>query len=289
MERWLSPDMSPSFLLLGIGFISLSTVFGLIVSRIKGSFKPFGKSSAIYLLVYCAVFALLGFGIALPVFKSYLQYFIFFQVLFTGVGIAHLFTQQRFLKWTGDGAFWAELVYALAIALIGAICFVMVYRIVNRNGLELIMATALTSFVVPFFVYYTYRHATNISPKIFRQWKYPVHASLQDPDENKLKNLLVISFEFQKKDTDRYYTNFRAKAPADMEFGQLFYYFINDYNERHPNGAIKYVNTSGDPNGWIFFKKPKWYTIITQYIDTEKTIFLNNIRENDVIICSRIS
>lgn len=287
MERWFSPEMAPSFLWLGIGFISLSTLFGWVVTKVRGAVKPFVKTSLVYLLICCAVFALTGFCMAFP-FGSYLQYFLFLQVLFICWGIIHLFTLYRFLKWAGEGAFWAELIFTVVVMLLGAICFVMTYRIINREGLELIMATAVIAFIVPFFVYYTYRKAIAIPPKIFRQWYYPVHAHLQDPDESKLKNLLVISFEFQKKEADRYFTNFRAKAPADMEFGQLFYYFINDYNERHPNAAIHYA-AENTPNGWIFFKKPKWYTIVTQYIDTEKTIFLNDIKENDVIICSRIS
>ena len=96
-----------------------------------------------------------------------------------------------------------------------------------------------------------------------------------------------IRFEFKKKINDGAITNFRAKAPVDMYFGELFYYFINDYNERHPDGRVEYVNGSGEPNGWVFYKKPRWHTLGTSYIDAEKTIFNNHIKENDVIICSR--
>lgn len=288
MERWLSPDMSPSFLMLGIAFLSLSALTGFVIARIKGSFKPFGKPSLIYLVVACIAFALCGFAIAIRL-GSYLQYFILFQLLFAGLGTLHFFASRRWLKWTGDDAFWAELLFAIALMLVGCICYIMVYRIVNREGLDLIMATSVIAFMIPFFVYYTYKYAIAIPPKIFRGWEYPAHVQLQEPDETKLKNLLVISFEFQKKGEDKYYTNFRAKAPLDMEFGELFYYFINDYNERHPNGKIEFLHDSREPHGWIFFKKPKWYTIQTSYIDTDKTIFLNSIKENDVIICSRIS
>jgi len=72
-----------------------------------------------------------------------------------------------------------------------------------------------------------------------------------------------------------------------MELGELFYYFINDYNERHPLEHIQYVNGPGDPHGWMFYKKPKWYNILTRYMDADRTIFLNGIRENDVIVCIR--
>lgn len=287
MERWFSPEMSPSFLLLGLGFLSLSAVFTLVIGKVRGAVKPYIKSSLLYMVACCALFALAGLCITIP-FSSYLKHFVFFQIVFIVIGTAHLFLQYRFLKWAGEGSFWAQLIFLVILMVAGAMCFVMTYRITNREGIELIMATAVTAFIVPFFVFQTYSAAIGIPAKIFRQWHYPVNAHIQDPDESKLKNLLVISFEFQKKETDRYFTNFRAKAPADMEFGQLFYYFINDYNERHPNAAIHFAQ-EGAPNGWIFFKKPRWYTIVTQYVDTDRTIFLNNIKENDVIICSRIS
>ena len=115
-----------------------------------------------------------------------------------------------------------------------------------------------------------------------------MHEEVDDPDESKMKNMLVISFEFQKKPTDKYFTNFRAKAPADMEFGQLFYYFINDYNERHPKEQIEFVSDKGNAHGWIFYRKPRWYSIGTNYIEPENSFFINHIKENDVIVCSRV-
>lgn len=149
------------------------------------------------------------------------------------------------------------------------------------------MASSVLFFVISFFVYNTFLKVVSIPIKIYKKWYYPVHEAIDDPDEAKLKNILIISFEFQKKKTDQYFTNFRAKAPSDMEFGQLFYYFINDYNERHPNGKIEYVNEHRSPYGWIFYRKPKWYSIGTKYIDTDFTFFTNHIRENDVIVCDR--
>ena len=151
------------------------------------------------------------------------------------------------------------------------------------------MALAGLFFMVPLLVWQTYLKAIEIAPKIYKLWYYPVqHRAEFLPDDSKLKNFLIISFEFKKKEEDDYYTNFRAKAPVDMEAGELFYYFLNDYNIRHAKSKINYIdNKSGQPYGWIFYKKPKWYTIFTKYIDMDKTVFINNIRENDIIVCNR--
>ena len=281
MGRWMS--------LLGVGAIGLATLMGWLISRAKGSFKAFSKRTILYTLSYVLFLALTGFCIALPLFSQYLYYFIFFQALYLAAGILHLFTARRWLKWMGPGAFWPGLLHLLVMMLLGAVGMIMTYRIVNRDGAEIAMSTSLLFFILPYFVYQTYQLSIAMPPKIYKQWYYPVHSQEPELNEAKLRNMLVISFEFQKQMNDRYFTNFRAKAPVDMEFGDLFYYFINDYNDRHENGSIRYSDTHGGVHGWIFYRKPKWYHLSTKYIDTDKTVFINNIRENDVIICNRVS
>jgi len=280
MGKWM--------MVLSLGTIGLSALMGLLISRVRGSFKAFSKRTILYTLSFVLFLALSGFCIALP-FTQYLFAFLFFQGLFLGMGIVHLFAARRWLKWMGPGAFWPEVLHLVVIMLLGAVGMIMTYRVVNREGAEIAMSTAAIFFLVPYFVHKTYLRSVAIPPKVYKQWYYPAHAQEPELEEGKLKNLLVISFEFQKQTSDRYFTNFRAKAPVDMEFGQLFYYFINDYNDRHGGSSIRYANHQGDLHGWIFYRKPKWYHLSTKYIDTEKTIFINNIKENDVIICNRVS
>jgi hypothetical protein len=290
VDRWLTPDLNRLLLYLGIGLISFSVIISLVAKKIRSSFKPFSKKAIWYLIIAAAVFALTGLFIAIRFFSTYTGYFVFFQVLFLLYGCLHIYLMQRKMAWGKDKqSFWPDLIYTVLIMLAGAICFMVTYRLVNREGLELSMMMSALFFIIPLFVWHTYQAALAIPPKVLNQWYYPVHEPMEDPEEGKLKNMLLISFEFQKNGNDSFFTNFRAKAPVDMELGQLFYYFINDYNERHPQGQIHYTNATGKPYGWMFYKKPKWYTILTTYMDSEKTIFLNRIRENDVIVCSRIN
>jgi hypothetical protein len=193
------------------------------------------------------------------------------------------------MDWGKDKqTFVPDLIFTFIILLAGAICFMLAYRWLNREGLEISMMFSTLFFIIPLFVWHTFLSALAIPPKVLNQWYYPVHEPMEDPEESKLKNMLLISFEFQKNGQESFFTNFRAKAPVDMELGELFYYFINDYNERHPQGQIHFSNGTGKPYGWMFYKKPKWYTVMTTYMDSDKTIYLNRIRENDVIVCSRI-
>jgi hypothetical protein len=285
----LTPELNRLLLYLGIGLVSFASIIGLVAKKIRSSFKPFSKKAIWYLLISVAVFALTGLFIAVGLFSNYNRYFIFFQVLFLLYGGLHIHMMQRKMDWGKDKqTFIPDLMFTFLILLAGAICFVLAYRWVNREGLELPMMWATIFFIIPLFVWHGFLTALAIPPKVLNKWYYPVHEPMEDPEENKLKNMLLISFEFQKNGQDAFFTNFRAKAPVDMELGELFYYFINDYNERHPQGQILFSNGTGKPHGWMFYKKPKWYTILTTYMDADKTIFLNRIRENDVIVCSRI-
>lgn len=293
MEKVLTNEMSKFLIILGIGVISLSVVMARIISRVRGSFKPYRKATILYMLVSLLFFSVIATSIHFvnfpePVTINLLTLYIFYQVYFLLLGIVHYHLMHKHLRWSGDEkSFWAELIFTIIVGMFGSMAFMAVYRLLDKTGTEYIMATSICFLIIPFFFYHTFLKAGKIPPKVIKLWAYPVHEEIEEPDESSLRNLLVISFEFQKQIGDRHYTNFRAKAPTDMEFGQLFYFFINDYNERHPNSRIQFVNGTGEPHGWIFFKKPKWYSLITEYIDPEKTIYINNIRENDVIICSR--
>ncbi|HEY8895517.1 MAG TPA: TssN family type VI secretion system protein [Niastella sp.] len=285
----LSPELNKLLLYLGIGLVSFSAIIGIFAKKIRNSFKPFSKRAIWYLLISVAIFAVTGLFIATRFFSGYNGYFIFFQVLFLLYGGLHIYMMHKKMDWGKEKqTFVPDLIFTFIILLAGAICFMLAYRWLNREGLEISMMFSTLFFIIPLFVWHTFLSALAIPPKVLNQWYYPVHEPMEDPEESKLKNMLLISFEFQKNGQESFFTNFRAKAPVDMELGELFYYFINDYNERHPQGQIHFSNGTGKPYGWMFYKKPKWYTIMTTYMDSEKTIYLNRIKENDVIVCSRI-
>ncbi len=288
MERVISDEITKYLILLGGGAVALYMVVTKLIAKVRGAYKPYRKQTFIYLITTLLIFALLGILAYPSVIQSPFTAFVVFQGCFLLLGSAHVYYMQYHIKWvSGEKTFVPELLFTVLAAVFGCIGFMLMYRFVNKNGLEYIMAATILFFIVPFFFYNTFLKAISIPPRILKEWFYPLQEEVAEPDENKLKNLLVISFEFKKKINDAAITNFRAKAPVDMYFGELFYYFINDYNERHPDSRVEYVNGSGEPNGWVFYKKPRWNTISTAYIDAEKTIFNNHIKENDVIICSR--
>jgi hypothetical protein len=289
MSKIFSQQVMMMLGIAGIVGISLMTVLGVYISKARGSFAPYRKATIIYLLVALLILAIPGFAGYKVFFIRPAYTLIACQVIFFVLGLFHIRYMHRYLKWSdSDKSFWFEAIFTLVTAAFGFIGFLIIFTWMNNEGYQYYMASSVSFFVIAFFVYNSFLRAVNIPIKIYNKWYYPVLEEVDDPDESKLKNILVISFEFQKKKTDKHFTNFRAKAPSDMEFGQLFYYFINDYNERHPNAKIEYLGERNVPYGWMFYRKPKWYSIGTKYIDTDLTFFTNHIRENDVIVCARV-
>lgn len=288
MEKIISDEATKYLLIFGGGAVALYMLIVRFVVKLKGAFKPYQKTTIMYVVAAMLLFAITAL-LAYPGFiRNTFNAFILFQVIFLLMGTLHVYYMQQKIKWiTESKTFVPELLFTILTCIFGCIGFLLVYRFLNNDGLNYVMAASAIFFIIPFFFYKTFLRATSIPPKIVKEWFYPVQQEVGEPDEAKLKNLLVISFEFKKQVNDGAITNFRAKAPADMDFGQLFYYFINDYNERHPESKVQFINDSGEPNGWVFYKKPRWSTIMTDYIDADKTIFNNHIRENDVIICNR--
>lgn len=289
MDKVLTNDMTKLLLIFFGSSLALFFFLSRWISKIKGGFKQYRSKTFLYVGAAFLLFAGAALLAALPgLVSSPGLFFIFFQTYFLLLGIWHVRAMRSHWQWTGgQGTVGTELLFTLIVAVFGCIGFFLLYRYLNKDGLQYIMAASILFFFIPYFVYHTFKKAMEIPPKLLKQWVYPVHKEVGEPNEEDMINLSVIAFEFRKQLNTPYYTNFRARAPKDMQFGQLFYYFINDYNERHPQGKIQFVNGSGEPFGWVFYKKPRWYSLFPRYIDAEETTFSNRIKENDIIICSR--
>ena len=114
-----------------------------------------------------------------------------------------------------------------------------------------------------------------------------MYQDIPEVNEDEMRDLIVIGLEMEKGFKDNSRTYFRARTPIKMDLGDLFYHFINDYNDRYPNTPIDFVDANGQPYGWVFHLKPRWFGG-AKTLDPDKAVFMNGIKENSVIICNRI-
>ena len=188
MERVISSEITKFLLLLGAGSVALFLVIANQIGEIRGAFKSYQKATLVYLILALLFFAIIALAAYPSVFEKPFSAFICFQAFFLLLGSVHLYLMPNNLKWTEDDkSFLPEMLFTFLVGLFGSISFLIVYHLINKNGLEFMMASAIIFFVIPFFFYHAFKRACAIPPKILKEWFYPVSQELEEPDDSKMK------------------------------------------------------------------------------------------------------
>lgn len=264
----------------------LSTILLLVTKKLKTTLAKNKKKALPYILFVVLTFGLAGFlGYDKVLNAVPLHSFIAIQIVFFILGIVHVIVIHHFFPEMKDTKNLAtEILFTLALLFIGLTVFSNVIGRFKPNYTFIFLGTGL-AWLIPFLFYKCYLFALTIPLPIFKTWSYPLDNSILEPTNDELKSPVVIHLKFKKNEHEDI-INFTIKAPRYMEFSRLFYIFINDYNERHPEDTIQYVN-EGKVDQWSFYFQPKWYQSF-KHVDYSKTIIDNNIKENDTIICERV-
>lgn len=272
---------------IGILFAASAGMFVWATKLVSG-FKQYGKGPLIHLSLTSIIT-----GAAL-FFISYLNTnlfnaYIIFLLIFCGAGLVHIILMyKKFWAKSDNKSLISELVYSLSI--LGIICILfssMNYFFHDKEFMYYPMLLSSLGFFLPTVIHKTFEKAISIPQKLYKKWYYPLHNPPADPDDEDLRDLIVIGFEMEKTMNENQRTYFRARAPQRMDLGILFYHFINDYNDRHSETPIQIIDEKQRPYAWVFQKKVKWNKA-NQTFDPETPIFANGIKENTVIICKRI-
>ncbi len=181
-----------------------------------------------------------------------------------------------------------EIFFALSLIMLTIAMFATLqYFIKDKNFLYYPMLLSMLSFFIPILVLYTFEAAYKIPLPVFTTWNYPVNQQIDLPDERPNEKLVVIAFEIAKQSSEPLKTNFRAKGPEAMHLGDLYYHFLNDYNELHSETPIEFTDNYNSPQEWWFRTKPKWYQR-HKILDPNLSVKDNKIKEDTIIICERI-
>jgi hypothetical protein len=285
---------------IGIEIIKYISLFLIVLAVVMWSLllarvKAFRHRKMLLTLVVI----LTAIAVALPSTLSYLEgdrfsflpYYLICVVYYLTLGAGYIpFLKRIFI--TRQPSVGPMLIYYLIIMFLGATGFMFGYYYLSNNvlangGPNWALLSTMVLFIVPFLFHRSFGSYLEIPSKEFKKWYYPFGRQINDPTDKELESPFVISFEFLKRLSDVEMTNFRAKAPAYMALGKLFYYFINDYNLKNPESKIEYAYDKKEPYGWIFHTRPGWIRR-RHYLDPEKLVKENAIVENSVITCERI-
>ena len=287
--------MSPNQMALKYFLLFAGAFFGgafMLVAIIRSIVVSFSGTRP--LLVGAAVGAGVGIFAYAATFltDNLFTFFWILAALFLIGGTIHMLLQQRFFTSGSEKThrlFYGKLLFALAVLFITIIVFSVLANFVgDKFTFYLPALSSGLAFFLPLLFVQSYFLASRIPAAEFTGWQYPMSGIRKDVAENPDDRLLVLGFELTKKPGDTRRINFRAKAPEHIILGDLFYYFINDYNEVQSETPIRYHDPLQQSYSWLFRRRPRWYEA-EKVLDPAKNLLENGIKENSVIICERIS
>lgn len=270
---------------IGLFFVGATAIF-TIAKTLVLNFNV--KKTLIYGLLSSSITSLVAFGTTFITEHPFALYWIF-SALFFLFGCLHywishrrFFQTKKFSIKVNSG----ELLYSLSVILVTVVALSsMLYFFRDKQFMFFPILMSALLFFVPYFFSNMFRALYGIPHAHFTTWQYP-SKPIDLPDESSDERLLVIGFEISKKPTD-VKTYFRAKAPEKMILGDLYYHFLNDYNELQSETPIQYQTADAEMQEWWFRIKPKWYQR-NKVLDPQMTFIENGIKENSVIICERL-
>ena len=274
-------------------FLTFSVVLAAVVKQFASGFAANGSKPYWY-GVFSSLFASAAAYLSTLASTHSFPVFWFLAGVYLLFGIIHvtLVRKKYFYSNAHDRTkvLIGEVMFGLSIICFSIVVFSSLQYFISskdKNFLFYPLLMSTISFFIPFLFLQTFEAALSIPAAEFRTFCYPLQNRIDVPDEKPGEKLLVIGFEIAKKETDARRTYFRAKAPESMLLGELYYHFINDYNEVQSETTIAYTDNEGEAYAWYFRRKPKWYQR-QHVLDPDLSVRENGIRENTVIICERV-
>lgn len=272
--------------------LACSIALFTLTKKFVEAFDASGKKPVVYGSLSSLIASLAGYA-STYITNNLFTVFWVLAAIFLLFGVLHLlivhkkYFQQKEVNNTK--VFIGELFFAMSVILFTIVVFSSLQYFLKDNGKSFLfypMMMSTFAFFIPVLVMQTFEAAYNIPAPVYNTWVYP-DRPINLPEDDPREKLLVIGFEIAKKKTDLKRTYFRAKAPENIYLGDLYYFFINDYNELQSETPIHYLNEKDEPYEWAFRLKTKWYQG-QKILDPSLTVKDNGIKENSVIICVRV-
>lgn len=279
--------MSPAGIAIKVTSLFFSLGILIVLFRKISSMKKYGITSVFYLIAVSVLLALPSLFILLTNEQNEMTMLLLAQSFIIAVGILHVIVVYTALPWYRTQSFGTQIFFILAILFFSYFLTNLSFSLQNVQ-FSPVWHVSLLWFMIPVLLKKTGDELVSVPEKEYKVWYYPVKNSFGEPTEEELQNPVIISLIFRKNEKGRDLTTFRVKAPVGMEFGHLFYYFINDYNDRHPEGTISYMMDNKEPCGWIFRKASRSIIRRKVVIDPENSVYGNELKENDLLYCQRI-
>lgn len=269
-------------------FLVLGSLLIIVVKKLKSVFSANCKKGLFYILAMALLFFSAGFLSKEGLFGGSLLFnYVIICTVFLIIGIVHFLALSKFLSWDNEVKRFSEIVFTAIVIVIGSLAYLNAAAYFGASTFQYFFLSCIIIFFVPLSYIGMWKALVSLPVPIFHKWYYPIARNISLPDTDELRNLRIISLEFNKTPKSPK-SVFKAKAPENMNFGKFFYHFINDYNHKSPESPITYLDETNQTWGWSFHVKPNILST-TRNINPEHTIDANKIKENTTIICQRVT
>ena len=215
--------------------------------------------------------------------------FFIFQLVYAILGIVYIRLLLRYVsQHTQHYTKAVETVVSLFVVALGMYVFSLIYNHFHpiKNGL--FIATCVLPLLLPLIFHWSYGAFLEIPPEIYKVWNYQPNSQELDLEGVDFNRLMVIEVEFSRQATDEDLLKVKAKAPAEVVYGDWFQKFISDYNTKFGGNPIAFTAPDHSSYSWIFYAKPTFFRK-RRYIDPDLSIADNKIREDKIIVCKRVA
>jgi hypothetical protein len=206
------------------------------------------------------------------------------------LGCLHVYAQQRLLPWFNPNEWThgtAMTVLSWLAGVAGVALLVWLPGLENRTPPSAFLMATLPA-TVPYFFYEAYRSWRQIPHRHYKLWYYQANKPGPDLARMDLNNFMVVHFWMSRRFGESLYHDFSSKAPYDMLFSDLFHIFLTDYNVLKPEQALQYLDEQGQPYGWIFYAKQRWWKP-RRYINPDYSFRDNFLKQGDIIVAQRVA
>ena len=273
--------------------LPLGAIMGGVILALKflGRFVPALKKHFKKFLIYCLLASLI-IGVFVAILYNLKQsevlfrYFSIVSFMLLLGGLHVFFYRQQFDR-MDDESYLKELVIAIIAGALLMLPIILIVSYYNDFHFLYNYFIGILAFILPTSIYGLFNYSVSIPSKIYSKWYYPLDNRYEAPKHYELTNMMILNFMFYKNKNEQHLTSFKVKAPKDMNFGRLFYFFVNDYNLKNAKNKIEMLQDTDDPYGWYYTTKPKWYGG-SKHINSEITVENNNLKDGDSVVCQRI-
>ncbi len=265
-------------------FFAVSLVFfGIYMAKVKDAGKMKWKL-ILYMIVTGIMIGLISTLGLIKFIKLPLSIFIAAHFWLLIVGILHSWLFEKTIALENKNA--GKILFTMALCFFGYGLFALSFKLFFQDAFPRVFLLPAFFFIAPTFVIIAFNNFIKIPSRVYKAWDFPPPGTLSDPNDNEMADPIIVNLEIRKQSTGNR-TVFKAKAPKGMDLGRLFYFFIMDYNSRHPDNPIVIDDTDKKPFKWSFYLTPNIFSGKT-YFDPEISISENKIKENASVICERI-